>query len=165
MITVGIHDGLKISPETTIREKGGIDIHFEKSSGEVNMFDAFDGDDVITDDTVKILLFPINVAFNGEKRNAKDIINDLLLRKFWYSDILKVYITEENVKKALSMEIISLGLGINKDNLGTKILDETVCNAMSANLDKAFIKALNDFNVFKSPKSMRIKFVRQLRRV
>ncbi len=163
MLEVGIHENVYLSPDTGLTDKGALKIVLTKSQAEnIDAFTAFTtGQSLATDDAGIIIFPPDTMNFEKtEKESSVNITKKVQVIEGQLKKILRIYMTEENVEKAVGEGKPYQGLGLNRDNFETKIKDDSFIAAVINNLGKLFLEACEANKLYGKGDGFRIKLIR-----
>lgn len=157
-IAVGINDNVTLKG-AEINEKGSLEISFSQGA---------DLSDIPTDDLLndaagvkpagaaKIMLFPIDVEANGEKRDADRISKDIVSVRDQLEHILQGYMPKKD-----AMLNPYDGLDLTKENFKTEILKASVVERMFKNLTGQFIAKVKALTAEQLEQKFRLLLVRR----
>lgn len=164
MLTVGIHENVKLGDSTDLNEKGTLRIMLKQGSTG-GAFDAFMNDEALAEEA-GIFMFPPNVLEFG-KTTAKQpnaIAKDLQKFQTYLKGILRIYLTEDKVDEYVGskgMQKIFNLQGVTKDNFDQKLINQQFIDEVIHSLSKQFVNAVKDNSLGSRPETFRIKLTRQ----
>ena len=146
---VGIHENVVLSQLTGINDKGSLVLELTTKVDNSNMLAAFDEGSDVEQSSASLIMWPVNMTtWDGKKKTATQIGQDLNNFKNTLVDILEVFMTSDKAKASLNAEVMFAGLGITPETqqtLPTRLLDEGFVKSVYTNISKAFITAASPF--------------------
>ena len=161
MLTVGIHEGVKLGTEHAITQHGSLQVHFVQGNSDTHA--SLMDDDAQISEECKLFVPSIFLNdFNTQAPKKVGVLSkDIKKLRSYLSDILDKYMTKEKVNEYLSTPEILKGLGIDKDNMATELPKEGTLKAIYQKYSEGFILACKENSLHESDRELRIKFVRQ----
>lgn len=165
LIPVGIHENLKLSPETKVNEQGSLELVIESAGGGAAVLDAFTSNTTFSPMKSLIRFYPPNMTtFNKDVKSATEIASDLLKIRHQFSQYAMLYATKDKVDASIGGLEMFKGIGIPDDQLAEaieRLTNEEFMQKVCTNLAEKFVKFLNENNAFSSKVPFRQKFLRQ----
>jgi len=160
-LNINIHENLVLTAPK-LNEKGGLELPFQSVSSEEDMLAAMENDEVYTQDSGSILLFPVKAtSWDGKPLTAAEVGSQLSFLKHQLSQLSLVWGSKEVVKEAIG------GLAMFKNLVDPSALSGALNNLTNPN----FLESVNK-NLFQrfidlhtqnngANAAMRLKLVRQ----
>jgi hypothetical protein len=165
MLTVGIHENVKLSSGTGLNEKGTLKVGLTQGEGK-GSFDALVSGTKI-DEEIGIFIFTPDVLQYGKTINKTPDALSKELQKIqtYIKDILRVYLTEDKVEAYIGgkgMQKLFADLGItSQKEFDSKIVEQPVMNHIISYVSKQFVLAVQTEKLVDSTTKFRIKLTRQ----
>lgn len=165
MLTVGIHENVRLGEGTEITENGSLVIELIQGSG-LSAFESLMDDNAAIDETAKIFVndfrYRVTKFSSEERKSTKDLVKEIKNFSNFLKEFLNKYATEEDVKKTFSTALIFNELDITTDKeLQEALKKDSTFEKVYIELSKAFIKTCEENNLYDADKLFRLKLVRQ----
>ena len=161
MLQVGIHNRIKLGPRTAIQDNGSVLLHFIKSDG-LDEFDSLMSEDVTVAEEATVYINSIYMTnYKGEDKNYSELSDDIKKLSKYYKDILAIYLTQDKINEYFNTHEILTGLGLEKDNFKTRMVQESFIKEVYDAFAKAFMTAFHNEDFLNSDETFRVKFIRK----
>lgn len=160
MLRVGINENVRLNAaETKINDKGSLVLNFVqgKELSQVDTDDLFNNNaGVRSGNGTNIMLFPVDVESNGEKREVDRISKDFVGLRDQLEHILQGYMTTDKAKLNPYE-----GVSLTKDNFATEIVKPAVAERIYKNLTSQFVAKVNALTEEDLAKEFRLLLLRR----
>ena len=166
LITVGIHEDLKLSGETKINEHGTLELVIESAVGDdAAVLAAFASNTTFSPMKSSLRFYPPNLTtFNKDVKSATEVASDLLKMRHQLTQYALLYATKEKVEAAIGGLEMFKGLGVPDDQLAgaiTRLTNEEFMKKVCTNMCEKFVAFLKENSAFTGEIKFRQKFLRQ----
>ena len=165
LISVGIHENLKLSSDTKVNDHGTLELAIESVQDTNALLNAFTNNTTFDSMKSSFRFYPPNLKdYDGNVKTAPAIAQDLLKMRSQFMQYALLFGTEEEANVSIGGMQMFMDLGIAEENLAgaiNQLTNEAFMKKVVTNLATKFVNYLKGKDAFSGVVKFRHKFMRQ----